>query len=107
MTQQIEFIELLLPNYILFFIILCLKLYLDTLEHKHLGLICEKSFLALFRLFRGPPKKNGWKLRDPTSFFAILCITEQAVDQIGLVLAPKHLLVHCRARNFDYIELDF
>ena len=58
---NMEFIGLLLPNYVL---ISFLKFYLDTL--KRLWLLCENSFLALFRLFRGPPKKNGWKSRDPT-----------------------------------------
>ena len=81
----------------------CLKLYLDTLDHKRLCLLCENSLLPLFRLFMSPltsifgglnlyfdnffvRKTVGSRetLRDEL-FFATPCITGQAVEQIDLV----------------------
>ena len=43
-----------------FFLILCLKLYLNTLEHKSQWLPWENSFLALFGLFRDPQNSTFW-----------------------------------------------
>ena len=48
-----------LNNYVLI-VSLCLKIYINILEHKNLWLPWINSFLGLFWLFRGPLNSTFW-----------------------------------------------
>ena len=63
------FIELLSPNYVLVFLILCLNLYHNTLEHS-LCMPWESTFLPIFRLYRVPQTLHCGDLNFFWPFFA-------------------------------------
>ena len=64
MAQNEGLLNFFLSNYVLIFLTLCLKLYLDTLEHKSWFLLCLSTFLARFWLFRGPQNYTFWLFKS-------------------------------------------